>query len=105
MIFLSYVVMYLFYFAIELIWLGTAYLYAPPDVRKIMKDYLLLLPLMPLYRITIFLFRVSGFLYAINEPFSWAVPNPIHQLQDAWKSWVKDADGFANRILLKRKEK
>ncbi|NSW50942.1 MAG: putative glycosyltransferase, exosortase G system-associated [Anaerolineae bacterium] len=93
MILFSYLVMYLFYLAVEGIWIAAAWLYAAPAVRQRMLENWFLLPLMPLYRITIFLFRVSGFIYAINEPFSWAVPNPITQLKTAlqaqWHSLVQ----------------
>jgi putative glycosyltransferase (exosortase G-associated) len=99
MIFLSYLFMYAFYLFIELIWITTAYLYAVPTVRTQIKEYLLMIPLMPIYRIIIFLFRVSGFIYAINEPFSWAVPNPIHQLGDALNDLRNHLNTWQRKIL------
>ena len=75
--------MYLFYLLVEFFWFGTAYLYAVPEIRAMLKENFLFIPLMPLYRILIFFFRVSGFIYAIKEPFSWKVSDPFQQTRDA----------------------
>ncbi|MBN2048205.1 MAG: glycosyltransferase [Anaerolineaceae bacterium] len=86
LIFTSYVVMYLFYLAIESIWWLAALRYALPEIRQRMIRGIKYLPLMPFYQVILFLFRVSGFIYAINEPFEWQVANPKEQLLKAVRS-------------------
>jgi putative glycosyltransferase (exosortase G-associated) len=85
MIFFSYILMYLFYLFIEVLWIGTAYLYAAPEIQKEIIGYLPYITLMPIYRISTFFFRVAGFISAITEPFSWTAPNPIEQTKEGLK--------------------
>ncbi|MCD4751676.1 MAG: glycosyltransferase [Anaerolineaceae bacterium] len=85
MIFASYIMMYVFYLIVEIIWWLTAAVYARKEVRKRILNSYRILPLMPFYRIITFLFRVSGFIYAIKEPFTWTVSNPMEQLETLWK--------------------
>ena len=81
----AYVTMYVFYLLVELVWFVAAYLYVTPSTRRRMLSNLIYLPLLPLYRILVFFFRAAGFVYAINEPFSWDIPSPLEQLQAAFK--------------------
>jgi biofilm PGA synthesis N-glycosyltransferase PgaC len=100
MIFLSYIVMYLFYLLIEILWIGTAYLYATPQVRGTITKNLKFIPLMPVYRISTFVFRVAGFITAITDSFSWTVENPfdqtkegINELKNKFNLWIEDLAG------------
>jgi len=36
---------------------------------------------MPLYRMVVFWFRISGFLHAVAEPGTWRVQDPLVQLE------------------------
>ena len=73
------VVLYLFYVLIDLAWAGVAWLHARPPTRKRLRRIWWLLPVLPLYRMLIFWFRFSGFLYAVAEPGAWSVQDPLTQ--------------------------
>lgn len=91
----SYLSLYVFYFFIELIWYFTAWLYAAKPVRERLLNTWLLLPLMPLYRVLLFYFRVGGFYYAISEPHSWNVDNPIEKI----KAGIEDLKEKSQRLF------
>ncbi len=80
----AYFIVYLFYLGVEAAWFGAAYLFADHDIRKRVLSNWFYIPLMPVYRITIFFFRFSGFLHVITEPRTWRVTDPITQLRAAW---------------------
>ena len=98
MIFGSYLVMYVFYLMVDIIWWLTAAVYAKKDVRKRILDSFRLIPLMPIFRIITFIFRVSGFIYAINESFSWTVMNPIEQLETLWHDIQAGIETIQTRV-------
>jgi len=71
---------YAFYFLIELAWAGVAWLDANDFARGRMRRLWWVIFLMPLYRMMVFWFRVSGFLHAVAEPGTWRVPDPATQI-------------------------
>jgi hypothetical protein len=66
---------------VELAWFGAAYLFADQDIRKRVLANWFYIPLMPVYRITVFFFRFSGFLHVITEPRTWRVADPVAQVR------------------------
>ena len=79
----AWLAIYVLYTATELLWAGVAWLAAPPILKRRVVRALSVVPLMPLYRLLIFWFRVSGFLEALLTPPSWRAPNPLAQLRAA----------------------
>jgi hypothetical protein len=77
--------MYSLYLGIELIWVVAAWQYANKPTRKRILESWYYLPLMPVYRLMVFVFRVAGFINVINEPSSWNVGNPIDQIREGIK--------------------
>jgi putative glycosyltransferase (exosortase G-associated) len=78
------VILYGFYMLIDLLWLMVAWLDATAATRQRLGRVGWLLPLLPLYRMTIFWFRLSGFLQAVAEPGTWRVADPVMQVRQAW---------------------
>lgn len=72
-------VLYLFYAAIEAAWLLVAYLLGRPDARQRVRANWWIFVIVPLYRIMVFWFRLSGFLHAAAQPGTWRVQGPIAQ--------------------------
>jgi biofilm PGA synthesis N-glycosyltransferase PgaC len=81
MIFSAYLITYVFYLFIELLWYLTALLYADREIRQRIRGNLPVLLLMPFFRVLVFFFRFSGFLYAISEKGTWGVSDPIGQVR------------------------
>ena len=77
----AYLIVYLFYLSVELAWFAAAYLFADGSIRKRVLANWFFIPLMPLYRITVFFFRFSGFLHVITEPRTWRVVDPMAQVR------------------------
>jgi putative glycosyltransferase (exosortase G-associated) len=92
---MSYLSMYLFYFFIEIVWFAVAFHYAEARVRRRLWTSILLIPLMPIYRLVQFYFRVAGFFYAIAEPFSWNTGNPVDQVVEG----LRDVEEQVNRQI------
>ncbi len=79
----AYLLVYIFYLAVETSWYVAAYFFADDEIRRRVLEKWFLVPLMPMYRIMVFFFRFSGFLTAVAEPRTWQVPNPLEQLKAA----------------------
>jgi putative glycosyltransferase (exosortase G-associated) len=73
--------LYLFYLLIDIAWMFVAYLAVDKSTRRRMWRDCWILPLLPLYRMFVFWFRLSGFLHAVAEPSVWRVPDPITQIR------------------------
>jgi biofilm PGA synthesis N-glycosyltransferase PgaC len=78
----AFLVLYAFYLLIELSWTVVAFIGVDPASRRRLLHTLWLLPVMPLYRMGIFWFRLSGFIHATAEPGSWSVTDPLTQVRD-----------------------
>lgn len=79
----AWMAIYVMYAATELLWAGVAWLATPPMLKRRVLRALRVVPLMPLYRLLIFWFRVSGFLDALLAPPSWRVSDPLTQIRAA----------------------
>ncbi len=77
----SILLLYIFYLVIDLAWTGVALLGARPEARQRLCQDWWILPFLPLYRMGIFWFRLSGFLHAVAEPGTWSVQNPLEQVR------------------------
>jgi poly-beta-1,6-N-acetyl-D-glucosamine synthase len=77
----AYLLVYLFYLLIEFLWFVAAGVFAQPATRRRILNHWYEIPLMPFYRILVFFFRFSGFLYALSEPGTWGVPDPGEQVR------------------------
>jgi hypothetical protein len=75
-------VLYGFYLLVELSWAAVAWIGVDPASQQRLLHTLWLLPLMPLYRMGIFWFRLSGFLHATAEPGTWSVIDPVTQVRN-----------------------
>lgn len=73
------IVVYLFYLTIDLLWFVTCWALARPATRRRLRAQTWICLLMPLYRMVVFWFRLSGFLHAVAEPASWRVQDPLRQ--------------------------
>jgi putative glycosyltransferase (exosortase G-associated) len=73
------ILLYLFYLAIDSIWTVVACAGVDAAARRRLASDLWILPLLPLYRMGIFWFRLSGFLHAVAEPGAWRVQDPVAQ--------------------------
>lgn len=71
---------YAFYLVVDVAWTGVAWLDANAFARRRLKQLWWALFLMPLYRMLVFWFRVSGFLHAVAEPGTWRVTDPVSQV-------------------------
>lgn len=79
-------IIYLFYFGIDALWLFVARLDADQYARQRLSNNLEVLLFMPLYRMIVFWFRMSGFLHAVAEPGSWRVQSPVTQARNGLQS-------------------
>lgn len=77
----AYILVYLFYLAVEFAWIGGTYAFADTTDRARVRRMWPTIFVMPLYRIMIFFFRFSGFLNVMVEPGVWRITNPIWQVQ------------------------
>jgi putative glycosyltransferase (exosortase G-associated) len=71
--------LYLFYVLIDLAWMAVASIDVNRAARRRMGHTWWVLAALPLYRMLIFWFRFSGFLYAVAEPGTWRVQDPLSQ--------------------------
>jgi putative glycosyltransferase (exosortase G-associated) len=79
------ITLYIFYMLIDFTWIGVAWLGANASARRRLRKTGWLLPFLPLYRMIIFWFRFSGFLYAVAEPGTWRVQDPLVQVRLGWE--------------------
>lgn len=73
---------YGFYMAIDAVWLLLAWIGTDNRARRRLRQTWWLLPILPLYRMLVFWFRFSGFLYAVAENGTWRVQHPGMQIRD-----------------------
>lgn len=76
-------VLYGLYLLIDALWVAAALVAAPHALRGRSADLAWAIPLMPLYRMLVFWFRLAGFLYAVAEPGAWRVQDPLTQIREA----------------------
>lgn len=81
LIVMSLGVMYLYYVLIDILWIFVSILSVNQVAKSRLKRTWRYVPLLPLYRMLIFWFRFSGFLYAIAEPGVWRVEEPWVQIR------------------------
>lgn len=74
-------VLYGFYLLVEVGWVAVALIGVDRASRLRLLGLLWLLPAMPLYRMGIFWFRLSGFIHAVAEPGTWSVSDPLTQIR------------------------
>lgn len=74
-------VLYGFYVVVEVSWALVALIGVDRASRQRLVQSLWLLPIMPLYRMGIFWFRLSGFIHATAEPGTWMVTDPVSQVR------------------------
>jgi putative glycosyltransferase (exosortase G-associated) len=74
------IALYAFYMMIDLLWLLTSWLLAAPAARQRLKHSWWIFTVMPLYRIVVFWFRLSGFCMRSpnREPGVFKTPSPKH---------------------------
>lgn len=99
---MSYLLVYLFYLLLDAVWIGAAYIFADEATRKAVRERLLVLPLLPFYRVMLFFFRFSGFLLVMAEPGSWGVTNPVAQVVYGWQDVRELARGLWLRLRQSR---
>ncbi|MBX0329055.1 putative glycosyltransferase, exosortase G system-associated [Oscillochloris sp. ZM17-4] len=75
-------VLYGFYLLVEVGWVAVALIGVDAASQRRLLRTLWLLPIMPLYRMGIFWFRLSGFIHATAEPGTWSVTDPLSQVRD-----------------------
>jgi cellulose synthase/poly-beta-1,6-N-acetylglucosamine synthase-like glycosyltransferase len=88
-IFYSILVMYLFYVALEFINTIFTYLIVDEDTKERIKESLPYALTLPLYRLVLFYFRMSGYLVALTEPPSWDVPGPVNGFKNGLNNLQK----------------
>ncbi|HWQ12745.1 MAG TPA: glycosyltransferase [Roseiflexaceae bacterium] len=75
------IAIYAFYLAIDGLWLAGGWVHVDRAARGHLRAVLPPLVLLPLYRMLIFWFRLSGFLHAVAEPGAWRVQDPVTQVR------------------------
>lgn len=91
LIVLALAVLYGFYVLSDVLWMAVAWLDSNTATRRRLARVAWLLPVLPLYRMTIFWFRFSGFLHAVAEPGTWRVQDPVAQIRAGWRQDVEQA--------------
>jgi putative glycosyltransferase (exosortase G-associated) len=76
---MAFGVIYLFYLLVDVLWLFVAWLDADEKARERLVAGMGMIFIMPVYRMLVFWFRMSGFLHAVAEPGSWRVKDPVAQ--------------------------
>ncbi|MDQ7029381.1 MAG: putative glycosyltransferase, exosortase G system-associated [Ardenticatenia bacterium] len=91
---------YAFYVLVDLAWTGIAWLDANELARRRVQRLRWVLPLMPLYRMLVFWFRMSGFLHAAaEEPGQWRVLDPWNQIFQGLHD-LRQRTAYAYKTLL-----
>lgn len=90
---------YGFYLAIDAVWLILAWIGTDEQAQRRLKETWWLLPILPLYRMLVFWFRFSGFLYAVAEGGTWRVENPLTQIQDGLRDLYCRLRSLYRRII------
>jgi hypothetical protein len=100
MIIMSLIVLYGFYLLIDLAWVGVAWLGANKIARHRLLKFIYLLPVMPLYRMVVYWFRLGGFLHAVAEPGVWSVQDPFDQVLQGLSQVMQGTSQIFNKIPL-----
>lgn len=85
LIFMSGILTYAFYLSVDLLWVMVALYYANQIARQRLAYTWWVIPILPLYRIVVFWFRLSGFLHAVAETGTWRVADPLTQVREGGK--------------------
>lgn len=75
------ILMYLFYTALCFFQTFCTYLIVDEETRNQIKETFPLCFVLPLYRMIVFYFRMSGYLLTLKEPPSWSVKGPIGNMK------------------------
>jgi len=86
---------------IDIAWVVVAMVGVDKIARQRLLKFLWLLPVMPLYRMVVFWFRIAGFLYAVAEPGTWRVPDLGEQIQQGLGNLSFAVHGFLSRLPIK----
>ena len=78
-IFTALFIIYIFYLLVDALWFFVSWNGVDASARVRLRADFWILPFMPAYRMIVFWFRVSGFLYAVAEPGQWRVQDPLTQ--------------------------
>ncbi|MCK4777907.1 MAG: hypothetical protein KAS39_05970, partial [Actinomycetia bacterium] len=98
-IFYSIILMYLFYVFIELSNTFFTYWLVDKELRTMILDNISYAISLPIYRLFLFYFRVSGFLVALQEPPSWDVPGPVASFKNGVNNMGKKLGGATAAFL------
>ncbi len=66
--------MYAVYVAADALQLAAAWTVCAPSERRLLRESALYLPFLPLYRMVVYFFRMSGNLKTLTEPPQWTAP-------------------------------
>jgi cellulose synthase/poly-beta-1,6-N-acetylglucosamine synthase-like glycosyltransferase len=75
------ILMYLFYVALCFFQTLCAYIIVDKETRGQIKETIHLCFVLPLYRIIVFYFRMSGYLLTLKEPPNWSVKGPVSNIK------------------------
>ena len=84
-IIVALIAMYVFYLAIEAVNTVACYSVAEPDTRERIEHCGLVLFFLPLYRMVVFFFRVSGFLVTLTEEQQWTVTGDVTRARERFE--------------------
>lgn len=96
---MAFAVIYLFYLLVDALWLFVAWLDADEQARERLIGGIPMIFIMPVYRMLVFWFRMSGFLHAVAEPGSWRVKDPVNQAQ----AGGTEVFGFIKKLFKRRR--
>jgi hypothetical protein len=90
-------IIYVFYLLIDLLWMLVSWVDVGAEARAFLRGNKWIVVAMPVYRMLVFWFRMSGFLYAVAEPGSWRVKDPVTQTRDAMFDLISNLQKFFSR--------
>ncbi|HHY93397.1 MAG TPA: putative glycosyltransferase, exosortase G system-associated [Firmicutes bacterium] len=91
---------YVCYAFIDALFVAAMYWRLSPhdSLRKRVRHDLPVLPLLPLYRQLLYWFRLSGMLYSLTEPGTWAVESPFAQTRRALRQTLARLRSFIAQL-------
>ncbi|MHC1605058.1 MAG: glycosyltransferase [Candidatus Methanofastidiosia archaeon] len=74
---LMFVLMYVFYVVFDIAQTLAAYTIVDDDTKESIKDSFQYVLMLPIYRLAVFYFRMSGYLIVLKEPQEWKITGPF----------------------------
>ncbi|MEW6276498.1 MAG: glycosyltransferase [Bacillota bacterium] len=89
--------LYICYLALDFIYYLTACRYVPADYRTGLKKIWWAVFFLPVFRWTVYWFRLAGIILALQEPGAWRVENPLRKAKEALRHLVQKVHNPASK--------